>query len=78
VLNRRIIINNDGKPLVDGGWAVSKDQKAQTAQEGIAIVLERNVLLPRVTNNIVRCVTKTNYEHLSQFVIPNWGTQSAF
>jgi len=20
---------------------------------------------------------KTNYEHLSQFVIPNWGTQSA-
>ena len=22
--------------------------------------------------------TETNYEHLSQFVIPNWGTQSAF
>jgi hypothetical protein len=32
---------------------VSKDEKAPGAQEGIAMVLERNALLPRVTNNVV-------------------------
>ena len=42
------------------------------------MVLERNALLPRVTNNIVRCVTKRTTNICPNLYAPNWGIQSAF
>ena len=56
---RRIIISNDGNPWLTGAGPESKDKKAPSAQIGDAIGFgKENFILPRVTNNIVRCVTK--------------------
>jgi len=42
------------------------------------MVLEKGCFITKSHEQYCTLCNKTNYEHLSQFVFPNWGTQSAF
>jgi hypothetical protein len=69
VLNRRIIISNNGNPLETVTGAVSQDEKAPSAQLGYAMVFGEECFTSTRVNHILR-VTKPNTKRAT-IICPN-------
>ena len=78
-LNRSIIISNDVNPVVDGRWGRVVGREGAERSVGRCHGFGKLYFYscePYSTSN--KTEYQTNYEYLSQFVIPNWGMGSAF
>ncbi len=77
-----MIISNDDNPLVDCRWGRVEGQetskRTSIAHIGDAMMFGKESFITKFHEQYCMLRNKTNYEHLSQFVIPNWGTQSVF